>query len=614
MPVERRPGVRRGARGRALLARRMRSAPALIARVARQRLAPLPLLPGAARQVVATGLGSSAAQAALLAHLLGERDVAARAVPTGALLEPWRGAERDVLVVFSQGLSPNARLALQAPERWLAVIVVTAAARPRDAARRAALAVLRRAGGVVVPLPGGAERGLLLRVAGPLTASAMCFRLADALREALTGAADLDRLDAAAIARAMRDAERHAVALARRADPFNRPVVCLASGGYGARCGNLSLKLSEALLLPPPPVVDLLDFAHGPFQQLYDQPTTLLALTRRGATGETRLLTRAAKMLVRGRHRLLRLPATLPGALALFEHEAMLNRLVLEAMTARQLDPADWPGRGRDAPLYAVATPPAARAPVRRLRTASALAALTWPELAAARAAGCDTALLPLGATEQHGAHLPFATDTLIAEALAARLCQRLPNAIALPALPIGCSAEHGEFPGTLSLGWDTLRAVLVDLVAGLGRQGFARIVLFSAHGGNDALLSAAAPALRAAGRPARVIVCSGIDALAAHWQRASGHFGVPAGAAGHHAGEFESSLIAGLRPAALRRHALRRGHLHRGGDAQRLFYPSLRRSAPSGVVGDPRRAAATRAAAYLDAWVDALLEMIGRT
>ncbi|MDX2166872.1 MAG: creatininase family protein, partial [Deltaproteobacteria bacterium] len=266
-----------------------------------------------------------------------------------------------------------------------------------------------------------------------------------------------------------------------------------------------------------------------------------------------------------------------------------------------------------DAPLYAVASPPAVATPRAARRTAArALAELTWPELAAARAAGCDTAVLPLGATEQHGAHLPFATDTLIADALAARLCRRLPNAVALPALPVGCSGEHGAFPGTLSLGWDTLRAVLTDLVRGLARQHFARVVVFSAHGGNDAALAAAAPALRAAGRPTRVVVCSGIDGLAARWQRASARFGVTPGAAGHHAGEFESSLIAGLRPAALRRTALRRGHLHAGGDAQRLFYPSLRRTAPSGVVGDPRGANATRAVAYLDAWVEALLEQIG--
>ncbi|MDX2169292.1 MAG: creatininase family protein, partial [Deltaproteobacteria bacterium] len=171
--------MRSGSHARALLARRIRSAPQLIARVARQRLPALPLLPGAARRVVATGIGSSAAQAALLAHLLSEQhEVEARAVPTGALLTPWRGAERDVLVVFSQGLSPNARLALHDPQRWLLVIVVTAVPRPRDAARRQALAAVRRAGGVVIAVPGGAERGLLLRVAGPLAATALSLRLA----------------------------------------------------------------------------------------------------------------------------------------------------------------------------------------------------------------------------------------------------------------------------------------------------------------------------------------------------------------------------------------------------------------------------------------------------
>ncbi|MBY0280191.1 creatininase family protein, partial [Candidatus Binatia bacterium] len=53
---------------------------------------------------------------------------------------------------------------------------------------------------------------------------------------------------------------------------------------------------------------------------------------------------------------------------------------------------------------------------------AARLAELTWPDVAALRASGCDTAILPLGSTEQHGPHLPFATDTLIADAVAARV------------------------------------------------------------------------------------------------------------------------------------------------------------------------------------------------
>ena len=608
----------RAAAARRLLRRRIDAAPGLIARVARLAIAPLPLLPGAARSVVTTGVGSSAAHAALLAHLLADRlGIAARPASAGAFISAAADSSRDVLVVFSQGLSPNARLALHAPQRWLAVILVTAVPpRPSDAPRRAALAALRRAGGIVLHLPGGAERGLLLRVAGPLAATAACFRLAEALAAALLDATPLDgamRLDGPRIAAAMRAAAARGERLAGRLDlgpEVQRALV--SSGGYGALAGNLALKLSEALLLPPPPVHDLIDFAHGPFQQLYARRATHFALTRRGAPGEPALLSRLAAMLDPTRHRLVRLPASLPGAQALFEHEALLNALVLRAMDGRDLDPSDWPGRGRDAPLYDVQVPVAPRARTveasRRAPTGRALADLTWPELALARTAGRDTAVIPLGATEQHGPHLPFASDTWIADALAARFCARVPEAVAIPALPFGCSAEHAEFPGTLTLGWDTLRALLADLCASLARAGFARVVLFSAHGGNDALLADAAPALAAAAHPARLIVCRDIAQFAAGWHRASAAFGVTPDAAGHHAGEFETSLIAGLRPGAVRRAALRPGLGRVGDAAHAVFYPSLRRRAPSGVVGDPRGATATRAVAYLDAWVEVLL------
>ena len=90
------------------------------------------------------------------------------------------------------------------------------------------------------------------------------------------------------------------------------------------------------------------------------------------------------------------------------------------------------------------------------------LAELTWPQVARALAEGATTVILPLGATEQHGPHLPLGTDTLRAEALAARLAERLPALVA-PVLPVGCSDEHGGFAGLLSLEAETLAAVIVD-------------------------------------------------------------------------------------------------------------------------------------------------------
>jgi creatinine amidohydrolase/Fe(II)-dependent formamide hydrolase-like protein len=180
---------------------------------------------------------------------------------------------------------------------------------------------------------------------------------------------------------------------------------------------------------------------------------------------------------------------------------------------------------------------------------------------------------------------------------------------VQLPALPFGCSTEHHAFPGTVSLQAGTLTAVLCDAVRSLAAQGFAAAFIFSAHGGNYAPLAAALPAIRAAAAPLQVIAFTDLDAVVATWARAAAAVGVAPNVAGHHAGEFETSIVLALDAAAVRRHHFAAGLLDVGADAQSIFYPDLRRHAPSGVVGDPRPARATRATAYLDAWVDLLVE-----
>ena len=80
------------------------------------------------------------------------------------------------------------------------------------------------------------------------------------------------------------------------------------------------------------------------------------------------------------------------------------------------------------------------------------LASAVWTEVAAG-----GTLVVPLGATEQHGPHLPLGTDTLIATAVAAALVERVPDADLAPAIAIGASGEHTGFAGTLSIGTDAL-------------------------------------------------------------------------------------------------------------------------------------------------------------
>ncbi len=120
-------------------------------------------------------------------------------------------------------------------------------------------------------------------------------------------------------------------------------------------------------------------------------------------------------------------------------------------------------------------------------------------------------AVLPLGAIEQHGPHLPVSVDRDLIDAVAAQALQRcLPeqNVLILPTLTITKSGEHDRHPGTLSLSADTLLATLRDIGASVARAGVTRLVLFNGHGGNTALLEVVARDLRIA-HDMIVAVCS---------------------------------------------------------------------------------------------------------
>lgn len=601
--------------------------------------------------VTATGVGSSAAHARFLVSVLGELGIAARFAPlTRFLAPPPPSSAGEVLIVFSQGLSPNARVALAGAASWRSAWLVTATPEenapssgpdvPHSSARerRRALSELRAQGVRVLSCPGGEEYGTLLRVTGPMIGYAAALALARSLWRGsrLGGGAGTPRgasepewaaLSApdicARVDRAGAELPRELYEL----DPSRRDekIALLASGSHVERIENLRLKLLEGTLLPSPPLLDLLDFAHGPLQQLYPQRALLLALTRRDAVGEEDLLARLESVLDPSLHRLMRLRAELPGPLAVLEHEALLNSFVLRFIATHRVDQVEWPGKGRDAPLYTFGEDLLSFCP-REAESAAKLAEgsqrsvcpalrvledLSWPDLAALLERGCRSAVLPLGSTEQHGPHLPFATDTWIARELARRLCARVADAVELPVVALGCASEHLSFPGTLSLAEPTLVALLCDVARSLERHGFARLFVFSAHGGNRRALTAAEPVLSAAA-PGLAIACApGLPEPAEVFHRESARHGVSPEASGHHAGEFETSIIARLAPSTVRRERFKPGLLAAAGrrDLSDVFYPDLRRQAADGTVGDPRGADAARAERYLEAWVDWLLD-----
>lgn len=126
-----------------------------------------------------------------------------------------------------------------------------------------------------------------------------------------------------------------------------------------------------------------------------------------------------------------------------------------------------------------------------------------WSEMTAPDLEACvddrTVALVPVGAIEQHGPHLPLNTDTVLAEGIALAAAQRVAKAtvLLLPTVAVGKSDEHGAFPGVVTLDGATLQAVLTQIGRSVVRSGLRRLVFLNAHGGNVPVLQTVIRALR---------------------------------------------------------------------------------------------------------------------
>jgi creatinine amidohydrolase len=110
-------------------------------------------------------------------------------------------------------------------------------------------------------------------------------------------------------------------------------------------------------------------------------------------------------------------------------------------------------------------------------------------------------ALLPVGAVEQHGPHLPLATDTLIADGIVARALPQVPpdvTVLVLPTQAIGDSLEHSDFAGTLSHQAETLIASWLEIGLSVDDAGVDKLMIFNAHGGQPQIVDIVAQRLRA--------------------------------------------------------------------------------------------------------------------
>ncbi|GAA3631012.1 creatininase family protein [Microlunatus ginsengisoli] len=153
------------------------------------------------------------------------------------------------------------------------------------------------------------------------------------------------------------------------------------------------------------------------------------------------------------------------------------------------------------------------------------------------RARNSSVAVLPVGSFEQHGGHLPLATDTLIA-CIVAKAIAELHDVFVLPPITISCSHEHANFPGTVSITSSTLTRMIDDIRDSLRSQGIEKLVLVSGHGGNYVLSNVA----QQANADARTIL---LYPSVADWDRARIAAGLQTTAHDDmHGGEGETSIL----------------------------------------------------------------------
>jgi creatinine amidohydrolase len=179
------------------------------------------------------------------------------------------------------------------------------------------------------------------------------------------------------------------------------------------------------------------------------------------------------------------------------------------------------------------------------------LADLTWEEVRELDRSR-TVAVLPVGALEAHGPHLPLATDVLIAQAMsragAARLASHGFGALLLPPLPFTAAPFAAGFAGTLSFPAPTVTAVLVDLARELTRHGFAALAIANAHLDPAHLAALSEAAVRAQGERLLPVVFP--DLTRKPWApRLTEEF--KSGAC--HAGRFEGSIVLAVRPELVR-------------------------------------------------------------
>lgn len=341
--------------GHQLLARRLAQIPAVLGQMLARPPAALQPATLASRRFIVTGTGSSEAHARYLGALLNlYTDRPAAYLPLSGFNSSHDEAfEGKTLVVFSQGVSPNAQIALRRHREFAHAILfsattpegATAAGKPN---RAALLRHLRDAGAELVVFPLAEEYTTLIRFVGPmagyLAGLQFTAQLAGCRFPLPTAEAILPLLATAPPAALLQ-------AMLGTPDLFARGFSLVCAAPISEFAQNLACKFMEGVFWPCPLISDFLQFAHGPFQQMSAHPRPVVIL-QGDSPLEAELVRRSVHMLNDAGLPAYVVPVNAPPLYSIFGFEAAFNRLVFDLMRRLDTDQVNWPGKGRDDRLY----------------------------------------------------------------------------------------------------------------------------------------------------------------------------------------------------------------------------------------------------------------------
>jgi creatinine amidohydrolase len=236
------------------------------------------------------------------------------------------------------------------------------------------------------------------------------------------------------------------------------------------------------------------------------------------------------------------------------------------------------------------------------------LSEMSHPELEDHLTRNDPTAVLPTGATEQHGPHLPFAVDIFLADQVVKAACENSHDC-ALPPIPFGYNEKELTFAGTVSLRAETFLSMIVDIGQSLRKSGWRRFVIINGHGWNNDLIRVATHVLNE--EPGFTASCCSYWSLCTAEVAELRQSPIPGGMA--HACEFETSLMLHRWPASVRCDMIqdeisyqRSSHHHHDLlNKSPMFMPErFELLSRSGVIGSPSAATSEKGALWFNATV----------